>query len=698
MSPVSSTIRDERLIITIDHPPVNALSHSVRAGIVDALAATGDDGIDSVIIHCKGRTFFSGADISEFGKPTRSPGLADVIRAIEDCPKPVIAAIHGQALGGGLELALACDYRVMDVRAKAGLPEVNLGLIPGAGGTQRLPRLVGLDKALSIAVTGKPVDAETAQEYGLVDLVSRGDLLEEAIGLSHHGDRQKRRLCDMEAPECDPSILDKWREHAAKRMRGQDAPLAVIAAAETGCSTSVQDGLKAEREHFTRLMSGSQSRAMRQLFFAERQAGKLVDPIEAEPVDLQFIGVVGAGTMGVGIAAAMLAAGFRVVMFDARPDLLSIGHDRVQAIIDGDHKKGRIDAATHKQRTSSLSRVKDWDGFRDCDLVIEAVFEDLAVKQSVLASLDAAVRPDTLIASNTSYLDIDTLADGVSHPGRVLGLHFFSPAHIMKLLEIVRGRKTSDTALASALMLAKRARKVGVVSGVCHGFIGNRMLSGYGREAGLLVLEGASPAQVDAALHAFGMPMGPFAMGDMAGLDIGDANRKKLDPGLFEARAFQVHDQLVEMGRKGQKTGSGFYRYEGTSRTPLNDPASDEVIEAVRRREGITPRDISDEEIIERCMFALVNEGAHLLGEGIAQRGSDIDVVYANGYGFPRWRGGPFTYADEVGLDRVVARIGEFAEQHGSRWWHPAPLLVELAGTGASLSQYVPSRKTEPAE
>jgi 3-hydroxyacyl-CoA dehydrogenase len=428
---------------------------------------------------------------------------------------------------------------------------------------------------------------------------------------------------------------------------------------------------------------------MRHLFFAERLSGKLASPVQAEPKTIHTIGVVGAGTMGVGIAASALAGGYTVALFDANPDALANGKGRIEGIIKGDAKKGRISPAEADDRHKRLSVLQDWSGYAGCDLIIEAVFEDMDVKKEVLAKIDAVARPDALIASNTSYLDIDALAASISNPERVLGLHFFSPAHIMRLLEIVRGAQTSDEALTTALALAKRMRKVGVVSGVCHGFIGNRMLSGYGREAGLLMLEGASPQEIDKALLDFGMPMGPFAMGDMAGLDIGYMNRKKLDPALFEERASRVHDRLVEAGCKGQKTGSGFYTYDPETRAASPNPHADEIIDQVRAEAQVTPRSISAEEIVERCIFALINEGAQLLGEGIAQRGSDVDVVYAKGYGFPRYRGGPFCYADEIGLDHVLARIEAFG-QSNPRWWTPAPLLRTLAENGGRLSTYTP--------
>ncbi|WP_300552461.1 3-hydroxyacyl-CoA dehydrogenase NAD-binding domain-containing protein [Maricaulis sp.] len=688
MLPVTTDLRDDCLVITVNHPPVNALSHAVRAGLVEALA-TARPGMRAAIIICAGRTFFSGADISEFGKPPRAPSLPDVLATIEDCPIPVIAAIHGQALGGGFEVALSCDFRVMEAKAKVGLPEVNLGLIPGAGGTQRTPRLGGLDIALQLALSGKPIPARLAVEKGLADMICQDDLLADALAFSHRGDLAKRRVRDMPAPDMDETVFERWKNHAAKRQRGQNAPQAILEAVEAATDLPFDEGLAKERELFSGLVGGAQSRAMRHLFFAERLSGKLANPVQAEPKPINSIGVVGAGTMGVGIAASALAGGYAVALFDANPDALANGRGRIEGIIKGDAKKGRISPAEADDRHKRLSVLEDWSGYSGCDLIIEAVFEDMDVKKEVLAKIDTVARPDALIASNTSYLDIDALAASISNPERVLGLHFFSPAHIMRLLEIVRGAQTSDEALMTALALAKRMRKVGVVSGVCHGFIGNRMLSGYGREAGLLLLEGASPEEIDKALLDFGMPMGPFAMGDMAGLDIGYMNRKKLDPALFEERASRVHDRLVEAGCKGQKTGSGFYTYDPETRAASPNPLADEIIDQVRAEAQVTPRSISAEEIVERCIFALINEGAQLLGEGIAQRGSDVDVVYANGYGFPRYRGGPFFYADEVGLDHVLARIKAFG-QSDPRWWTPSPLLQTLADTGGRLSTYTP--------
>ncbi len=687
MSPVTRQTLGEVQLITIDNPPVNALGHAVRLGLVEALNSLPDDA-RHVIIHCAGRTFFSGADISEFGKPPQAPGLGEVLEAIETCPLPVIAAIHGQALGGGLELALACDYRIADAKARFGLPEVNLGLIPGAGGTQRLPRLAGVDAGLKLAVTGKPITAAEADAYGIIDCVSDGELVEMATEFTRSQSLEKRRLSQIPAPEFDPALFETWTQHAEQRMAGQLAPHAVIRAVKFGLEQGFDAGLRKEREEFQALMTGSQSPAMRHLFFAERLSGKPPTGVTGTARPLHHAGVIGAGTMGVGIAASLVAAGIEVVLFDTNSDALAVGFDRIIAIINNDLGKGRISEAEAAARRARLVKASDWSDFSDRELIIEAVFEDMEVKKTVLAQVAAIVSDTAIIASNTSYLDINRLAETLPHPERMLGLHFFSPAHVMKLLEIVRGDQTSDEVLVTALTLARTMKKIAVVSGVCHGFIGNRMISAYGREAGLLLLDGASPAQIDAVMTHFGLPMGPFTMADMAGLDIGYSNRKKLDPGLFEPRASLVHDRLVEMGRKGQKTGSGFYQYAQGSRRPMPDPEVEALIENVRTEAGISPREIDEAEIRDRCTLALVNEAAAILDEGIAARGSDIDVVYANGYGFPRWRGGPCCYADQLGLETVLERIEGFAEQFGARWWTPSPLLKRLADDGASMARY----------
>ena len=686
-SPVSSKLSGSTLVITVDHPPVNALSHAVRQGVVNALA-NAPAGTRSAVLHCAGRTFFSGADISEFGKPPQSPSLSDMIAALEAAPFPIIAAIHGQALGGGLETALGCDYRVMDAKAKVGLPEVNLGLIPGAGGTQRLPRIAGMALALEMASQGKPISAKRALDAGVADLVSENDLIADALDFaSGKTSDDKRRTGALPNPATDAEALEHWRTHAARRQRGQLAPLAAIEAVEASAELTIEDGLKRERELFSQRMADTQSAAMRHLFFAERKSAKLPG-IAAEPRHLETAAVIGSGTMGVGIAASLLSAGLSVRLLDMSEQALQAGYNRIRGIFENDLAKGRLSeqaCASILERLTATSQYADLAGV---DLVIEAVFEDIEIKHKVFGQLVAVVGDDTILASNTSYLDIDAIADRIPNPGRVLGLHFFSPAHIMRLLEVVRGKDTDASVLATAMQLAKRMRKVAAVSGVCHGFIGNRMLSCYGREAGLMLLEGASPRQIDKALTDFGMPMGPFTMGDMAGLDIGYMNRQKLDPESYEQRAFLVHDRMVEMGRKGQKTGSGFYRYERGDRTPHDDGALDEILAEIRAEQKIELKTFEDAEIVERCMLALINEGAKILEEGIAWRGSDIDVVYANGYGYPRYRGGPMFYADTVGLSEVVGRIEANAERFGPRWWTPSDLLKTLAAENKRLSSY----------
>lgn len=687
MSPVSTQHSGTILVITIDHPPVNALSHAVRAGIVQALETAPAD-TSAAVLQCAGRTFFSGADISEFGKPPQAPSLSDAISALENAPFPVIAAIHGQALGGGLEIALGCDFRVMDAKARVGLPEVTLGLIPGAGGTQRLPRIAGMALALEMASQGKPISAAKALETGIADAIVESDLAASALAFAKSKSRDDKRSTGARPnPETDASAVDHWRAHAAKRQRGQKAPLAAIEAVEASATLDIVDGLKRERELFLERMSDTQSAAMRHLFFAERKSAKLPGP-STDPLPLERAAVIGSGTMGVGIAASLLSAGVSVKLLDMSDQALQAGYNRIKGIFQNDVAKGRMNEAGCAAILERLTATTRYSDLSDSDIVIEAVFEDIEIKHKVFAQLADVVGEETILATNTSYLDVDAIADRVPNPERVLGLHFFSPAHIMRLLEVVRGNKTSATVLASAMLLGKRMRKVAAVSGVCHGFIGNRMLSCYGREAGLMLLEGAAPRQIDKALTDFGMPMGPFTMGDMAGLDIGYMNRQKLDPASFEQRAFLVHDRLVEMDRKGQKTGAGFYRYEKGDRTPRDDEALEDVLRAVRSEQDLSLRDFDDSEIVDRCMLALINEGAKILDEGIAWRGSDIDVVYANGYGFPRYRGGPIFYADTLGLDTVLAGIRANSERFGDRWWTPSNLLVHLAESGERLSAY----------
>lgn len=679
---VTTERRGDVLIVRVDNPPVNALGHAVRDGIEKALIEVGDAA--AVVLHCDGRTFFAGADITEFGKPSKSPSLPDMIEALEACPVPVIAAMHGTSLGGGLETALGCDYRLIDRKGRIGFPEIELGIFPGAGGTQRAPRLCGIPETLRMTLDGKPITAAKAVEIGLCDQVSDGDILENAVAFAQTC-REKRWVKEMPVPSHQKDELDAVMAAAHKARRGQkaveNAAQAVLAAGEI----EFEAGLDKERELFMELLNGPQARAMRHLFFAERMSAK-VEGLDAKPKSIGLVGVVGAGTMGGGIAMAFANAGFAVRLFDVNADALKAGLDRIRSLYLASAAKGRISEAEALDRYDRIQPIDAWNGLAACDLVIEAVFERMDVKQAVFAELDAVARPDAILATNTSYLDIDAIAAGTSDPSRVLGLHFFSPANVMRLLEIVRGAKTSDDTLATALDAARRIRKVPVVSGVCHGFIGNRMLKGYGREAGLCMMEGAAPQDVDKALYDFGMPMGPLAMADLAGLDIGYDNRRSMVAGEdYEPLASVLQDRLVEMGRKGQKTGAGIYRYVEGNREPQPDPEVEALIEDLAREHGIERRTVPAEEIVERCMLALINEGAHILAEGIAQRSSDIDVVYANGYGFPRHRGGPMFYADELGLDHLLERIRHYRDTHGEKWWTPAPLLAQLASNGGTL-------------
>lgn len=684
---VAYRVEDGIAVLAIDNPPVNALGHAVRAGIDEALdRADSDSGVLAVVLTGAARTFSGGADITEFGKPPQKPYLPDVNRRIETMTKPVVAAIQGFAFGGGLELALSCHGRVAAADAKLGLPEVKLGLIPGAGGTQRLPRLIGPEAALDVIVSGNPVPAQKALELGMVERIADGDLLatatayarEIAQGPAIRPVREREdRLADARA---DPKSFDAHAEALVRKARGLDAPLACVRAVRMSLDTPFDEALGKEREIFIELMNGEQSKAQRHLFFAEREASKVagVGP-DTRPREIARVAVIGAGTMGGGIAMAFANAGIPVTLLEMNQEALDRGLGMIRKNYELSVRRGSLSRAELERRTGLLAGATDYERIATADLVIEAVFEDMAVKKEVFGRLDSVMKPGAILASNTSYLDIDEIAASTSRPADIVGLHFFSPANVMRLLEIVRARKTAPDVLASALAVARRIGKVPVVVGVCHGFVGNRMLAARSAENENLLLEGATPAEVDKAFRDFGFPMGPHAMGDLAGLDIGWRNRKAL------GRAAAIADALCEAGRFGQKTGSGYYRYEEGSREPKPDPWVDELIAAKSAEAGLNRRRIDAEEIIERTIYPMINEGARILEEGIAARPSDIDVVWINGYGFPVGRGGPMFWAEHTGLGRIVARLDHWRQSTGRAIFDPAPLLRRAAGDGISL-------------
>ena len=654
-SPIRTERHDNVLVIISDNPPVNALGQAVRAGLTDGIAqALSDDSVEAVVIRCDGRTFFAGADITEFGKPPQGPSLPEALDNLEASDKPVVAAIHGTALGGGCEVALACHYRVAVPSAKMGLPEVKLGLIPGAAGTQRLPRLVGAEAALPLVAIGNPIPAKKAQEIGLLDeIVSEDSLAADAIAFARSKVGQPvPRASEGDANQDgikNPDIFDEFRAKNGRKMRGFDAPNAAIEAVKAASELSYAEGVKKERELFMKLMTGTQSRAMRHYFFAERAANKVDDiPADTPLIDISKVGIIGAGTMGGGIAMNFLSAGIPVTILEMKQEALDRGTATIRKNYENTAKRGRMTAEQVEQAMGLLTPTLDYGDLADCDLVIEAVYESMDVKKDVFGKMDEVVKDGAILASNTSYLDINEIAAITKRPGYVLGLHFFSPANVMKLLEVVRGEKTRDDVLASAMKLSKRIGKVAAVSGVCPGFIGNRMLSQRQEQANQLILEGANYWEVDEALLDFGFPMGPFQMGDLAGVDIGWHR----DP----SKVTTIREALCAVGRFGQKAGKGFYDYDDArQRTPSDEVQ--QIIADFAAREGTEQRDISKDEIRERLLYPMVNEGAKILEEGMAQRASDIDVVWINGYGWPLYTGGPMFWADTIGLDTVVAGL-----------------------------------------
>jgi 3-hydroxyacyl-CoA dehydrogenase len=687
---VSTASRDGVAVITIDYPPVNALGATSIAPLLTALtAAQSDPAVTAVVLHGAHGTFSGGADMRGFGViPPPRPNTRDLIEALETSSKPIVAALEGNVLGGGLELALGCDFRVAVPGTRLAFPEIKRGLLPGAGGTQRAPRLIGVKESLALVLGGDPVDGTRAKALGLVDEIASGDVLEAAIAFAHGlAGKPRRRISEM-APQHDEAALAAARERAQPAERGGLAEQRAIDCVEEATTLPFAEGLARERDRFVELLGSEQSKARLHIFFAEREAAKPPEGAPAGPFTVRTATIIGSGTMGGGIAMACANAGIAVTVVDLKPELL----ERAKGIMSGNYaatvKKGRLTEAEMNARLGRISYATSLDAAAGVDLVIEAVFEEMEIKKDVFRQLDAITKPGTMLASNTSTLDIDAIAAVTSRPQDVVGLHFFSPANVMRLLEIVRGARSSPEAIARALAFAKQIGKVGVVAGNCDGFIGNRMLHTYFREAAFLMEEGAPPQQIDRVIKDFGFAMGPFATGDLAGLDVGWRIRKgKNAISPPEGRYSRVADALCELGRFGQKTGAGYYRYEPGNRTPIPDPAVDEITERIAREDGIVRRTVSDDEILKRCLYPLVNEAAKELDEGIAARPGDVDVVWIYGYGFPVWRGGPLRWADSIGIATIVDDMREFERVHGSKWT-PAPLLVELVQSGGTFGAW----------
>ncbi len=665
-------------VITVNSPPVNALSANVRTGIDEAVKKAGaDPAAKAIVLHCAGRTFIAGADITEFGKPWKGVPLNDVNATIESSAKPVVAAIHGTALGGGLEVALSCHYRVAVPSAKLGLPEVKLGLVPGAGGTQRLPRIVGVEKALDTIAFGEPMSAKAALDSGLVDQMIESDLRAGAIAFANGLIAAKAPLNKVrdrtDKLAVDAGVFAAFRKANARKFRGFEAPEACIQCVEAAVNKPFDEGMKFERETILRLMPGVQSRAQRHVFFAERQAAKIPDVPETTPTrTIGRVGIIGAGTMGGGISMNFASAGIPVTIVEMKQDALDRGLGVIRKNYENTAKRGRLTMADVETRMARYTPSLDLSALADCDLIIEAVFENMEIKKEVFGKLDAIAKPGAILASNTSYLDVNEIASATKRPQDVIGMHFFSPANVMRLLEVVRGAKTAPDVIATAMKLGKQIGKVAVLVGVCHGFVGNRMLAQRQREANKLILEGAMPWDVDRVLYDFGLPMGPFAMSDLAGLDIGWSRET--------SKSSTPRELLCELDRRGQKTGAGFYDYD-EKRNASPSPVTEKIILDLAAAKGVNRRQISDEEILQRCIYPMINEGAKILEEGIAIRASDIDTVWVNGYGWPVYTGGPMFYADTIGLGTVLDVMKRFEGQHGADF-KPSALLEKLVAEG----------------
>lgn len=676
-------------VFLINNPPVNTFGTGVRKGIIDGIDyAEATDQIDSIIIAGKGRLFSAGAEISDFEKPPQAPKLSKVIERIGRCRKPVVAAIHGVALGAGLEVAMMCHFRLTDPSGKFGLPEVKIGLIPGAGGTQLLPRMIGPQKALDMILSGETIDAPKALEFGLVDQIIQGDLLDGAIAYANSivSDRKslpglKEKDAKVAALRGNKAFFEDCRKVAQRKYRKFQAPLACIEAVEAAVNMPFPEGQKIEGRLFQKLRAGAQSAAQRYIFFAERQAGKIASvPESNSPAKIETAAVIGGGTMGGGIAMCFANAGIPVTLVEVTQKLLDRGLKTVRKNYEFSASKGKITQEAVEKRMGLIHGTLTLEALADSDIVIEAVYENMALKKKIFSCLNSICKQDAILSTNTSYLDVNAIGAATSRPENVLGLHFFSPANVMRLLEVVRGEKTSSQTLITALKLAKKLKKISVVVGVCHGFAGNRMYTQRKREANLLILEGASPSQVDRILYDFGFPIGPFALFDLVGLDLGWSKKTSTGSAIAE--------KLCERGRMGMKSGAGYFLYKPNSRTPQPDPEVDRLIAELSQKQGIERRIITEEEILHRCIYSVINEGAKILDDGIVSRPSDLDVIWVNGYGWPRYLGGPMFYADAIGLENVLDVLKKFHTQFGEDW-KPAPLIEKLAASGKGFRDYV---------
>ncbi len=692
MAKVQVQSQGDVVILTLANPPVNALAHGVRVGLRDAIrAANADPAVKAIVVTGEGRAFSAGADITEFASGLKDPGLPEVIDEMEASPKPVVAAVNGLALGGGLEVALGCHYRVVASSVtQLGLPEVKIGILPGAGGTQRLPRVIGVEPALDMITSGNFINAAAAAKSGLADQVPDGDVVAAAVAFARKLVAEGKGPRPASASRIEPSsvpadLFEKKRQGLGRHPSGPMAARNCIAAVEAAVGSDYKTGVAREQALFAELAKSPYAKALQYAFFAERKSADIPDiGKDVKPRPVAKVGVVGAGTMGVGIALAVLLGGLPVVVVETRQEALDRGLARIRETIDAQVKRGRIKPEAAAERLAGLSGALDFQALADCDFLIEAVFEKMAVKKEVFARLDAVAKPGAILASNTSTLDVDEIATATDRPADVLGTHFFSPANVMRLLEIVRGAKTSKETLATAMALARRINKVGVVAGVCFGFIGNRMIEAYLEEAQAMMLEGASPADIDDAIEAWGLAMGPNAMMDLAGIDVGYLIRREHTFSDERLRLYRVTDRISEMGRHGQKTGAGYYRYEGRTRIP--DPEIVAMFSAEARAQQINQRTIPPDEIVERLLLRLANEGAFALEEGVALRASDIDTIYLTGYGFPAWRGGPMWQIENaMGLSQAVERIKAYEAKFGPRW-RASPLLVQLAAEGGKLA------------